>query len=259
MVKERYIYVYQTINLVNGKSYIGVHSTTKLNDGYIGCGICKQSDAFKDKYSFHRAVNKYGYASFKRHILSFYDTYEEALEEERYLVNKEWVKRNDNYNNALGGNSGTVYFLSADKKKDMYLKIANKNRGKKRSKSFCENISEKKRGVKLSKSHIEALKKNNARYWKGKKMHPSVGEAVSLAKKGVPISDEQKRKLSIIKMGKPSNNRKPIIQYSVDSVKIREFNSGEEAAKILGCLKTSINNNLRGISKSCKNFIFKYK
>jgi hypothetical protein len=38
-----YIYTYQTKNLINGKTYVGVHTTNRLNDGYIGCGI--KSDA----------------------------------------------------------------------------------------------------------------------------------------------------------------------------------------------------------------------
>lgn len=44
-----FYFTYQTKNLINGKTYIGVHSTHNLNDGYIGCGIKRQSDADYDK------------------------------------------------------------------------------------------------------------------------------------------------------------------------------------------------------------------
>lgn len=101
--ERRYIYVYQTVNQVNGKTYIGVHSTDNLDDGYIGCGIYKQAMA-KKTHPFHAAVRKYGYPSFRKYILSFYDNYNDALEEEAFIVNKEWVKSDDNYNVALGGN-----------------------------------------------------------------------------------------------------------------------------------------------------------
>lgn len=58
--------VYITINLCNGKLYIGVHKTNPdVFDGYIGNGIYRQSQANKD-YAFHSAVRKYGYSNFKR-------------------------------------------------------------------------------------------------------------------------------------------------------------------------------------------------
>lgn len=83
---KKYNFVYQTKNLINGKTYIGVHQTDNLNDGYIGSGIKKLSDAKtlckKSNSMFARAVVKYGYENFKKEILGFYDTYEECLEEE---------------------------------------------------------------------------------------------------------------------------------------------------------------------------------
>lgn len=90
-MSNKYIYVYQTVCEPNGKTYIGVHSTNNIDDGYIGCGVYNQKDA-KRQMLFHKAVNKYGYTSFRRYILSFYDTYQQALEEEKYIVNNQWVK-----------------------------------------------------------------------------------------------------------------------------------------------------------------------
>lgn len=108
--QEKYHFVYQTKNLVNGKTYIGIHSTYNINDGYIGNGIYAQSYAIREikrtdkkANNFVRAVLKYGYNNFKREILSFYDTREEALLEEEFLVNKDYIKLNNNYNIALGG------------------------------------------------------------------------------------------------------------------------------------------------------------
>ena len=58
--------VYITINLCNGYFYIGIHRTNPdVFDGYIGCGIYKQSQATL-KTSFHKAVRKYGYNNFRR-------------------------------------------------------------------------------------------------------------------------------------------------------------------------------------------------
>lgn len=119
---QQYIFVYQTICEPNGKSYIGVHKTSNINDGYIGCGVSKQSDANRDMV-FHKAIRKYGYSSFTRNILDFFDDYQSALEEEKWLVNNQWVKQPSNYNSAVGGRGNTTDWMSNDKKNEWRLKI----------------------------------------------------------------------------------------------------------------------------------------
>ena len=76
----KYYYTYQTKNLINGKTYIGIHTTKNLDDGYMGSGL-----------NLRRAIKKYGLDNFVKTILSFFDTMEEMVEEEKFLVNEEWV------------------------------------------------------------------------------------------------------------------------------------------------------------------------
>lgn len=55
-----YYTVYRTINLVNGKTYIGRHSTNDISDSYLGSGSRIKS-----------AISKYGSENFvKRYFLS---------------------------------------------------------------------------------------------------------------------------------------------------------------------------------------------
>ena len=99
--------VYQTTNIVNKKIYIGVHETENpdIFDGYIGCGayINKPTSYNKGKTHFHNAIIKYGIKSFVRTTLKVFDTLEDALDLECWLVDDEFVKRTDTYNMILGG------------------------------------------------------------------------------------------------------------------------------------------------------------
>lgn len=117
--------VYITINLCNGKFYIGVHKTNpEIFDGYIGLGVYRQSLANGD-YPFHRAVRKYGYKNFKRTTIKIFPGTEEgrkaAYELEATLVNETLLKSKSVYNIALGGfgsvnpeNKQKVYMFSLD-------------------------------------------------------------------------------------------------------------------------------------------------
>ena len=79
-------FTYQTKNLYNNKTYVGVHSTNNINDRYLGSGI-----------KLNKAIKKYGRHNFKREILSFFDTLEEAYLEELFIINQEWVNNPNNY------------------------------------------------------------------------------------------------------------------------------------------------------------------
>ena len=120
---KKYNFVYQTKNLINSKTYIGVHQTDDIDDGYIGGGIKRLSHAKvlckKSNSIFAQAVVKYGYENFKREILGFFDTYEECLEEEKYLVNENWVKDRSNYNITLGGRGRKGWKMAKKHRKNL--------------------------------------------------------------------------------------------------------------------------------------------
>ena len=101
----KYIF-YITINSINGKFYFGVHRTNpQVFDGYIGCGIARQSQATLD-IAFHRAVKKYGYDNFKRTTIKVFDTKEEAYEFEKLIVTPTLLKSKQCYNTTIGGIGG---------------------------------------------------------------------------------------------------------------------------------------------------------
>ena len=88
-------YLYQIRNNLNGKIYIGVHSTSTENDTYMGSGTL-----------ISNAIQKYGKDNFTKTILEYFNSEEEMYFREAEIVDKEFVLREDTYNIALGGVGG---------------------------------------------------------------------------------------------------------------------------------------------------------
>ena len=102
---KKYI-VYLTTNKINNKIYIGVHETNSdVFDNYLGCGafIDKPSSYNKGKTHLHNAILKYGISAFYRTTLKTFNTLQDALDLEAFLVNEEFIKRTDTYNMTCGG------------------------------------------------------------------------------------------------------------------------------------------------------------
>jgi hypothetical protein len=75
--QKKYHYLYKTTNEINGKFYIGIHSTDNLNDGYIGSG----------KRLWY-SLNKYGKENHKKDILEFVNSREILHQKEIDLINE---------------------------------------------------------------------------------------------------------------------------------------------------------------------------
>ena len=95
---HKYHYVYKITNKINGKYYIGIHSTNKLNDEYMGSGS-----------AIIAAIKKYGKQNFIKEILFQSNTRDEVLLIEKQLVTEQLVKDDNCYNLKTGGSSGFIY------------------------------------------------------------------------------------------------------------------------------------------------------
>lgn len=90
-----FFYLYKITNLINGKFYIGVHSTKHIDDEYMGSGK-----------NLKKAIQKYGINNFLKEIILTFESAEEMFNAEKEIVNEEFVKRRDTYNIKLGGLGG---------------------------------------------------------------------------------------------------------------------------------------------------------
>jgi len=93
--KRKYFFIYKTINLINEKYYIGMHSTSNLKDGYLGSGTY-----------LRRSIRKHGKKNFKCEILEFCRDREELAKREKELVHEELIKDPLCMNLKPGGKGG---------------------------------------------------------------------------------------------------------------------------------------------------------
>lgn len=170
--------------MVNGKIYVGKHETDKIDDGYLGCGIYRQSQA-KEPCYFHRSVNKHGYTNFKREILEFCENRENLNTLEIF-----WIKELNSmeysigYNQTKGGGGGDIWT------------------GKKHSKESIEKMIQ---SAKLRPVRSEEHSKNISKGKLGKKIKPFSFEhklRISNSNKNRIISEEQKLRLKEVNTGK---------------------------------------------------------
>jgi NUMOD3 motif len=102
--KEKTIhYLYKTTCNVNGRYYVGMHSTNNLEDGYMGSGR-----------RLRASMRKYGIENFNKEILEFFETREMLVEAEIKAITPEMIT-DKNCMNLMGG--GTGGFISDEQQR----------------------------------------------------------------------------------------------------------------------------------------------
>lgn len=92
---HKYHFIYKTTNLVNGKWYMGMHSTSNLEDGYVGSGTF-----------LWKSIKKYGRENFKMEIQEFFPDRRSLKEREIEIITEELLEDPMCMNLSLGGNGG---------------------------------------------------------------------------------------------------------------------------------------------------------
>jgi group I intron endonuclease len=119
-MEKKFNYVYVTTNIVNGKQYIGDHSTDNIKkDNYLGSG----------RPIFIKALKKYGRTNFKKEILEFFPTKQEAFNaQEKYI--KQFNTLNPNgYNISPIGGLGNSGCFSEEMKLKHSILLSGENNG----------------------------------------------------------------------------------------------------------------------------------
>ena len=98
---KKFHFIYKTSDVTSGKYYIGMHSTSNINDGYLGSGK-------RLRYS----IRKYGKENFKLEILEFLPDRKLLVEREREIINVDMINDPNCLNLQTGGISGFDYINS---------------------------------------------------------------------------------------------------------------------------------------------------
>jgi hypothetical protein len=92
---KKFHFTYKTTNLINNRYYLGMHSTNRIDDGYLGSGK-----------RLYYELNKYGSKNFKFEILKQFNSREELVQEEINLITEQDIKNPDCLNLKNGGLGG---------------------------------------------------------------------------------------------------------------------------------------------------------
>lgn len=122
-----YGYVYVTTNLINGKKYIGQHTSSEFDPNYKGSGT----------YLWN-AINKYGWDNFIVEMMCSCFSKEELNSEEIFLIDYfNAAASTEYYNIASGGQGGDTFSgLSESDYQIRIQKVSRGQRGVKRPKGF---------------------------------------------------------------------------------------------------------------------------
>ncbi len=172
-------YVYKFTNMINGKFYIGKHSTNNLEDGYPGSGKWMK-----------RAVKKYGIQNFHREILFEFDDEKSALDKENELVTLDLIKDKNCYN-ITGGGKGSWQHC-----KELIPVISENG-----EKIMATSSEMKERNLKGVNSLTVAVVDENGKQFRVSKNDPRYlsGELESFSKGKVSVKDKTGKTLSVSK------------------------------------------------------------
>ena len=234
---KKFNYVYITTNIVNEKQYVGDHSTNDLNDTYLGSG----------RPHFLNAIEKYGKENFKRKILEYFDTKEEAFDAQEKYINKYNTLAPYGYNISPTGGHGVSGCFSEETLK----KLSESNKGKNKGKSAWN------KGIPLTKEIKKKISdaQQGEKHWNwNKTLSEETKQKLSEAKKGKKLSEEHKKHLSEVmkghkhtneakrKIGEASKGRKHSEETKLKISKVSKGRKHSEETKLL-------------ISKKCKGRI----
>jgi group I intron endonuclease len=170
-MEKQYIFVYLTTNTINGKQYVGDHSSDTINDEYLGSG-----------YLLKIKLKEYGKENFERKILEFFNNREEAFNaQEKYIKQYNTLAPNG-YNLSPKGGHNVKGCFSEETKKKLSISGKGKNKGQIPWNRGLKNCYTTEVIMKLRQNGKKYAGENNPMY--GKKQSTESIKKMKKAKRG---------------------------------------------------------------------------
>jgi len=227
MSRKAYIYhyLYKTTCKITGKFYVGMHSTSNLNDGYIGSG----------KLLWY-SIKKHGKENHEKEILEFFSSRKDLGKREKEIVNEDFLNDPFCMNIQPGGEFRSIGFRHSEETKKKMSKIqktiqndptikAKKIKaltGKKRTLEQRKKMSESLTGRKFSEDHIKKITKASST--RSKETRKKLSDARKKWKRS-PENIEKQRQTRASRYGFK------IQQFTKDGIFLREWNSLSDLKK----------------------------
>ena len=235
-MSKKYYYVYVITNLINGKQYIGDHSTNEINDHYLGSGNL-----------IKKAISKYGKENFRKEILELCETKQEAFEKQEKYINEYETLSPNGYNISPKGGHNVSGCISEETKR----KIGKANKGKTAWNKGKHGCYSKEALAKMSKPKSDQHKimigksKVGNKNFLGKNHTQETKEKISKSNKGKKRSNEVKKQMSKRNAGEGN----PMYNKSVYAVWEEKYGK-DEADKRRDQYIIKMSNSLKGLKRS---------
>jgi len=259
--------IYKITNLKNDKIYVG--QDINNNPNYYGSGLL-----------IKLAIKKYGKKSFIKEIIETCQSQKELDEKEIFWINKlESRNRKIGYNIDSGGRGGNLEILKGTTLFDFWVvkygleeatkktllknkKISDYNKENKTIfdigvyEYWIEKYGIEEANIRKENKRLKLVESNKKRKESGWEHTSETIEKIRESSTNRKHSSETKEKLRTIHLGKPKKG-KPILQFSLDGLFIKEWEKIKEAQQSLNI--KNIGRVLRGERKSTGGFIWKFK
>lgn len=188
--KHSYHYIYRVTCNVTGKYYIGMHSTSNLEDGYFGSGKILK-----------RSLNKYGKDNHSIEVLEWLSDRSSLKLREKEIVNESLLTDSMCMNLTIGGEGGAI-FKGRTHSDETKLQISLKLKGSKASDQTKMKISKANSERKVSDLTKAKISETCKRTYSNR------GNVSELTKKGmtpevkIKISEAAKRREELKRIAK---------------------------------------------------------